>query len=196
MLKNGNIFLQCVTEILKWNPEMNKRNRLAVVIFFAAITVGLLTAYSPVKEFNVKAPELKSEQWLNSGPLNWSMLKDKVVLVEFWTFDCYNCKNVEPYVKSWYDKYKNRGLEIVAVHTPEFDHEKKLSNVKEYIADHGITYPVAIDNDFIIWRSYSNRYWPAMYIVDKKGTVRFRFIGEGNYKLIEQTLVKLLNETG
>ena len=174
---------------------MNMRNRLVIVLFFAAITVGLVTGYSPVKEFNVKAPDITSEQWLNSEPLNWSKLKNKVVLVEFWTFDCYNCKNVEPYVKSWYDKHKNKGLEIVAVHTPEFDHEKKLSNVKEYITDHGITYPVAIDNDFKIWRNFSNRYWPAMYIVDKKGIVRFRFIGEGNYKRIEDTLVQLLNES-
>ena len=115
--------------------------------------------------------------------------------MEFWTFDCYNCKNVEPYIKGWYDKYKSKGLEIIAVHTPEFDHEKKLDNVKDYIKDHSISYPVAIDNDFKIWKSYSNRYWPAMYIVDKQGMVRYRFIGEGNYPLIESTLVKLLDES-
>ena len=175
---------------------MKLRNKLVIVLFFAAITVGLVTGYSPVREFNVRAPEIKSEQWLNSKPLNWTALKNKVVLVEFWTFDCYNCKNVEPYVKTWYDKYKDRGLEIIAVHTPEFDHERKLANVKDYIEDHGITYPVAIDNDFKIWRSYSNRYWPAMYIVDKQGTIRYRFIGEGNYQRIENTLVNLLNEPG
>ena len=174
---------------------MTMQNRLLIIFLFAAITVGLVTGYSPAKEFNVKAPEIISEQWLNSPPLNWNKLKNKVVLVEFWTFDCYNCKNVEPYVKSWYKKFKNKGLEIIAVHTPEFDHEKKLDNVKEYIKDHGINYPVAIDNNFNIWRSYSNRYWPAMYLVDKQGVIRYRFIGEGNYTLIENTLQKLLAES-
>ena len=174
---------------------MNTRNRLVIILLFVAITVGLVTGYSPVQEFNVKAPDITSKQWLNSSPLDWTALKDKVVLVEFWTFECYNCKNVEPYIKQWYDKYKNKGLEIVAVHSPEFDRERKLENVKEYIKDHGITYPVAIDNDFKIWKNYSNRYWPAMYIVDKKGTIRYRFIGEGNYELIENTLVRLLDET-
>ncbi len=173
---------------------MNMRNRLLIVLFFAAITAGLLTGYSPVKEFNTRAPELTSGQWLNSTPLNWAALIDKVVLVEFWTFECYNCKNVEPYVKQWYDKYKNKGLEIVAVHTPEFDRERKLENVRQYIKDHNITYPVAIDNDFKIWKRFSNRYWPAMYLVDKSGTVRYRFIGEGNYQLIENTIMKLLDE--
>ena len=173
---------------------MSMRNRLIVILIFAAISVGLTTGYSPVQEFNVKAPAIESEQWLNSGPLDWAALKDKVVLVEFWTFECYNCKNVEPYVKQWYNKFKDRGLEIVAVHTPEFDRERKLENVKRYIKDHNITYPVAIDNDFKIWRNYSNRYWPAMYLVDKKGVVRYRFIGEGNYQLIENTLDKMLSE--
>ena len=172
------------------------RNRFIFLLFFIATTFILVSGFSPVTELKVKAPDISSTQWINSDPLNWEKLKGKVVMVEFWTFDCYNCKNVEPYVKTWYDKYKDKGLEIIAVHTPEFDHERKLSNVKDYIRDHGITYPVAIDNDFIIWRSYSNRYWPAMYIVDKTGTVRFRFIGEGNYKRIENTLVDLLNEPG
>lgn len=174
---------------------MSMRNRLVIILLFVAITVGLATGYSPVKEFNVKAPDITSRQWLNSGPLDWTALKDKVVLVEFWTFECYNCKNVEPYVKKWYDKYKTKGLEIVAVHSPEFDRERNVENVREYVKDHGITYPVAIDNDFKIWKNFSNRYWPAMYIVDKKGTVRYRFIGEGNYQQIENTLQKLLAES-
>ena len=161
---------------------MKTRNRLVIILFFVALVVGLATGYSPIKEFNVKAPEITSSKWLNSSPLNWEALKDKVVLVEFWTFECYNCKNVEPYVKGWYEKYKTKGLEIIAVHTPEFDHEKQIDNVKDYIKDHNINYPVAIDNDFKIWKSYSNRYWPAMYLVDKKGYVRYRFIGEGNYQ--------------
>ena len=115
-------------------------------------------------------------------------------MVEFWTFECYNCKNVEPYVKSWYKKFQSQGFEIVAVHTPEFDRERDINNVRAYIKDHAITYPVAIDNDFTIWRRFSNRYWPAMYLVDKQGNVRYRFIGEGNYSRIEKTIQALLNE--
>ena len=116
-------------------------------------------------------------------------------MVEFWTFECYNCKNVEPYIKTWYQKYNQKGFEIVAVHTPEFDRERDINNVRNYVKDHAITYPVAIDNDFRIWRRFSNRYWPAMYIVDKQGVIRYRFIGEGNYQKIEKAINLLLAET-
>ena len=171
------------------------RNRLIFLLFFVATTFILISGFSPVTELKVKAPDISSTQWINSDPLNWEKLKGKVVIVEFWTFDCYNCKNVEPYIKTWYQKYQTKGLEIVGVHSPEFDHERDINNVQEYVKDHAITYPVAIDNDFQIWRRFSNRYWPAMYIVDKKGNVRYRFIGEGNYQKIEKAINKLLAET-
>ena len=171
------------------------RNRLIFLLFFVATTFILISGFSPVTELKVKAPDISSTQWINSDPLDWEKLKGKVVIVEFWTFDCYNCKNVEPYIKTWYQKYQTKGLEIVGVHSPEFDHERDINNVQEYVKDHAITYPVAIDNDFQIWRRFSNRYWPAMYIVDKKGNVRYRFIGEGNYQKIEKAINKLLAET-
>jgi len=155
----------------------------------------LMTGFSPVTELNVTAPDISSKQWINSEPLNWDKLKGKVVMVEFWTFECYNCKNVEPYIKTWYQKYNQKGFEIVAVHTPEFDRERDINNVRNYVKDHAITYPVAIDNDFRIWRRFSNRYWPAMYIVDKQGVIRYRFIGEGNYQKIEKAINLLLAET-
>ena len=154
-----------------------------------------MTGFSPVTELKVKAPDIISNQWINSKPLDWNKLKGKVVMVEFWTFECYNCKNVEPYIKSWYQKYQNKGFEIVAVHTPEFDRERDVNNVRNYVKDHAITYPVAIDNDFHIWQRFSNRYWPAMYIVDKQGNIRYRFIGEGNYQKIEKAINKLLEES-
>ena len=173
---------------------MPMRNRLTFLFFFVAVIIAAATGFSPASEMNFKAPDVSSQRWLNTDPLNWEKLKGKVVMVEFWTFECYNCKNVEPYVKSWYKKFQSQGFEIVAVHTPEFDRERDINNVRAYIKDHAITYPVAIDNDFTIWRRFSNRYWPAMYLVDKQGNVRYRFIGEGNYSRIEKTIQALLNE--
>jgi len=117
-------------------------------------------------------------------------------MVEFWTFECYNCRNVEPYIKSWYQKYQTEGFEIIAVHTPEFDRERDVNNVRNYLKQHAISYPVAIDNDFSIWQRFSNRYWPAMYIVDKQGNLRYRFIGEGNYSKIENIIRQLIREPG
>lgn len=154
----------------------------------------LATGFSPVSELKLPAPAIDSNSWINSEPLNWDALKGKVVLVEFWTFECYNCKNVEPYIKGWYDQFQNQDFEIVAVHSPEFDRERDINNVRQYVKGHTITYPVAIDNDFKIWRRFSNRYWPAMYLVDKQGNIRYRFIGEGNYKRIEKSIETLLSE--
>ena len=170
------------------------RNRLAFFVFFVTSLIMLTTGFSPVSELKQPAPDISTEQWVNSKPLNWDSLQGKVVMVEFWTFECYNCKNVEPYIKSWYKKYNNKGFEIVAVHSPEFERERDINNVREYVKDHAITYPVAIDNDFKIWRRFSNRYWPAMYLVDEQGNIRYRFIGEGNYQRIENAIKTLLSE--
>ncbi len=170
------------------------QRKTVFLFFFIATVIALGTGLSPVSELNLKAPDINSKQWINSEPLNWDKLTGKVVIVEFWTFECYNCKNVEPYIKTWYDKFHNKGFEIVAVHSPEFDRERDVNNVQEYVKDHAITYPVAIDNDFKIWRRFSNRYWPTMYLVDKQGNIRYRFIGEGNYLRIEKAIETLLSE--
>ena len=170
------------------------RNRLILLLFISIIIAIFSSGLSTATELKTPVPDISAKQWLNSQSLNWGALKGKVVMVEFWTFGCSNCKAVEPHIKSWYQKYQPEGLEIVAVHSPEFNHERNIDNVREYIKDHAITYPVAIDNDFAIWRRFSNRYWPAMYIVDKQGMIRFRFIGEGRYDEIENILQKLLAE--
>ena len=168
------------------------RNKSVFLLFFVTTILALATGFSPVTELKAKAPDISSKQWINSEPLNWNTLQGKVVMVEFWTFECYNCKNVEPYIKSWHQRYQAKGLEIIAVHTPEFDRERDIDNVRQYVKDHAITYPVAIDNDFKIWRRFANRYWPAMYLVDKQGNIRYRFIGEGNYQSIEKAINSLL----
>lgn len=135
-------------------------------------------------------------QWLNSAPLTAERLKGKVVLVDFWTYSCINCLRSIPYVRAWAEKYKDDGLVVIGVHAPEFAFEKSIPNVEKAIADLGITYPVAVDNDYAIWRAFRNRYWPAHYFIDAKGNVRHHHFGEGDYDGSERVIQQLLAEAG
>ncbi|MGY4225105.1 cytochrome c biogenesis protein CcdA/thiol-disulfide isomerase/thioredoxin [Bradyrhizobium sp. USDA 4503] len=137
-----------------------------------------------------------AQQWLNSPPLSFSGLKGKVVLVDFWTYSCINCLRSLPYVRAWADKYRDRGLVVIGVHAPEFAFERNVDNVKRAVATLGISYPVAIDNDYRIWRSFENQYWPAHYFIDANGRVRHHHFGEGNYAESEQVIQRLLAEAG
>lgn len=141
-----------------------------------------------------RAPELANQTWINSAPLRLAGLRGKVVLVEFWTYGCSNCRNVEPYVKQWHGKYAPQGLVVIGVHAPEFAAESDVDNVKRYVAQRGIRHAVAIDNDFATWRRYNNRYWPTMYLIDKQGMIREIFIGEGDYARREKRIQALLAE--
>jgi len=134
--------------------------------------------------------------WLNSDPLTAAQLRGKVVLVDFWTYSCINCIRTIPYVRAWAEKYKDQGLVVIGVHAPEFAFEKNVDNVKKAIADFKIDYPVAIDNDYRIWRAFENNYWPAHYLIDAKGQVRYQHFGEGNYRQTEQAIQDLLHEAG
>lgn len=133
-------------------------------------------------------------QWLNSPALTNESLKGKVVLVDFWTFDCINCKHTLPYVKDWAKKYEKDGLVVIGVHTPEYGFERIIDNVKDKVKEYGITYPVAIDNNYAIWRNFDNQYWPAHYLVDAKGQVRYTHFGEGSYETQEKMIQQLLEE--
>ncbi|WP_404286706.1 cytochrome c biogenesis protein DipZ [Microvirga sp. RSM25] len=133
-------------------------------------------------------------QWLNSAPLTAEQLRGKVVLVDFWTYSCINCVRTVPYVRAWAQKYKDQGLVVIGVHTPEFAFEKKIDNVKRAIQNFGITYPVAVDNDFKIWRAFGNSYWPAHYFIDMDGRIRHHHFGEGDYEESEQVIQELLAE--
>ena len=135
-------------------------------------------------------------QWLNSPPLSAEALKGKVVLVDFWTYSCINCIRAIPYVKAWAEKYKDQGLVVIGVHAPEFAFEKNVDNVKKAIGDLGITYPVAIDNDYAIWRAFDNQYWPAHYFIDAEGRIRHHHFGEGEYDQSERVIQELLAEAG
>ncbi|UQS17388.1 cytochrome c biogenesis protein DipZ [Pseudomonas sp. HS6] len=133
-------------------------------------------------------------QWLNSPELNAESLRGKVVLVDFWTYDCINCQHTLPYVKDWEKKYGKDGLVVIGVHTPEYGYERIIDNVKDQVKKLGITYPVAIDNNYAIWRNFDNQYWPAHYLIDAKGQVRYTHFGEGRYEAQEQMIQQLLIE--
>jgi cytochrome c biogenesis protein CcdA/thiol-disulfide isomerase/thioredoxin len=135
-------------------------------------------------------------QWLNSPSLTTESLKGKVVLVDFWTYSCINCLRALPYVKAWADKYKDQGLVVIGVHAPEFAFEKNIENVKKAIGDLKIDYPVAIDNNYAIWRAFDNQYWPAHYFIDAQGRVRHHHFGEGEYDQSEHVIQQLLAEAG
>ncbi|ADV82392.1 cytochrome c biogenesis protein DipZ [Terriglobus saanensis] len=132
--------------------------------------------------------------WINSPPLTPESLRGKVVLVDFWTYSCINCLRTLPYLKAWNEKYKDSGLIILGVHTPEFPFEKDESNVRKAVHDLGVTYPVVMDNDYSIWRNFHNEYWPAHYFIDATGKIRFHHFGEGNYDESEKWIRELLEE--
>ncbi|MBX4996403.1 cytochrome c biogenesis protein DipZ [Rhizobium lentis] len=135
-------------------------------------------------------------EWLNSKPLTPEQLRGKVVLVDFWTYSCINCIRTIPYVRAWAEKYADQGLVVIGVHAPEFAFEKKIDNVKKAVGDFQIGYPVAIDNDYKIWRAFENSYWPAAYLIDAKGQIRYHHFGEGNYGRTEKAIQDLLREGG
>src|SRR6202012_145711 len=120
--------------------------------------------------------------WLNSPPLTPEGLRGKVFVIDFWTYSCINCLRSIPYVRAWAEKYKDHGLVVIGVHTPEFAFERNIDNVKRAIANLKIGYPVAIDNEYAIWRAFDNQYWPAHYFIDAQGRMRHRHFGEGEYE--------------
>jgi thiol-disulfide isomerase/thioredoxin len=134
--------------------------------------------------------------WLNSEPLTAAGLRGKVVLVEFWTYTCINWLRQLPYVRAWAEKYKDAGLVVIGVHTPEFAFEKDLDNVRRASMDMRVTYPVAVDSDGVIWRAFRNEYWPALYFIDARGRIRHRQFGEGEYERSETIIQQLLAEAG
>jgi cytochrome c biogenesis protein CcdA/thiol-disulfide isomerase/thioredoxin len=135
-------------------------------------------------------------QWLNSPPLTPEALKGKVVVVDFWTYSCINCLRSIPYIRAWAEKYQNQELVVIGVHTPEFAFEKNVDNVKKAVADLKISFPVAIDNDYVIWRAFKNNYWPADYFIDARGRIRDHSFGEGDYAASEHVIQQLLTKAG
>jgi thiol-disulfide isomerase/thioredoxin len=134
--------------------------------------------------------------WINSPPLTESAVRGKVTVVDFWTYTCINWRRTLPYVRAWAEKYKDHGLVVIGVHTPEFSFEKDLDNVRKATAVLEISYPIAVDSDYAIWRTFHNQYWPALYIVDAQGRLRSHQFGEGGYEESERVIQQLLTEAG
>jgi len=186
-------------------------SRKLLWLFASAATTALLataplspanaqdvTTTGPIRLAQVSgtAPEFVGlKNWFNSAPLRMADLRGKVVLVDFWTYGCINCVRTLPHVTKLQEKYRDKGLVIVGIHTPEFPFEKSAANVQAALRQHGISYAVAQDNESATWNAYGNHYWPAQYIVDQNGKIVFQHDGEGQYDRIEQTIQKLLNRT-
>ncbi|GAB2803311.1 thioredoxin family protein [Dyella kyungheensis] len=154
---------------------------------------GIASAETPAA--NSTAPGFDgATRWFNSPPLSMQSLRGKVVLVEFWTRECINCVHVLPHTKALYDRYAADGLVVVGVHTPEYDEERDASALKDAIGALDIKYPVAMDNDYRIWNAYGNRFWPAIYLIDREGHVVYRHVGEGDYDRTEARIRQLLGK--
>jgi len=158
---------------------------IIALLFLAAVAGTALAAPSQI-------PALKADRWVNSAPLTPEALRGKVVLVDIWEYTCINWIRTSPYVKAWNRDYAQLGLVVIGVHSPEFEFGKRPENVDRGIRDHGLTYPIAIDNDFVIWRALDNDSWPATYLFDAQGRLVKRWIGEGNYDQIESEIRRLL----
>ncbi|WP_186184385.1 cytochrome c biogenesis protein DipZ [Burkholderia gladioli] len=175
---NGNAMMSAATQSARQNAAM-------------------LRVSTPALPVEGDAPSLAgATEWLNSPPLTNASLRGKVVLVDFWTYSCINCLRTLPYVKAWARKYRNDGLVVIGVHAPEFAFERDIGNVKKATHDLGVTYPVAIDNGYSIWRAFNNEYWPAHYFIDAQGRVRYHHFGEGDYVQSERAIQQLLVEAG
>jgi thiol-disulfide isomerase/thioredoxin len=166
---------------------------VAALVSLIAIPIGL-AAKLPVER---PMPALEgATAWVNSQALNTQDLRGKVVLVDFWTYTCINWRRTMPYLRAWAEKYKDNGLVVVGVHTPEFSFEKDLGNVRRAAKELRVDYPIAVDSDYAIWKAFDNHYWPALYFIDAQGHIRHHQFGEGDYDRAEQVIQQLLTEAG
>jgi thiol-disulfide isomerase/thioredoxin len=168
-----------------------------LMLMLVAPLVSGMPGLSLRAEAGTAAPDLTGGgPWFNTDgrPLSMAELRGKVVGVEMWTAGCENCLNVLPYMKAWYAKYRAQGFVLVGVHTPEFAHEGKVDYVRAAIARLGIAYPVVMDDEYRIWNAYHNNYWPAFYLIDKRGQIRYTRFGEGDYDITERQIAALINE--
>jgi len=192
---------------------METKARRIILIFVIIIIMGVIIMVErgvcvpgtgckivnvPEKSEIGKAPEIIGiKHWINSKPLTVKEFQGKkIVLIDFWTYTCINCIRTLSYLKEWDEKYSKKGLQIIGIHTPEFDFEKKRENVEQAVNDFKIKYPVGMDNDYSTWNNYENRYWPAKYLIDKEGYIKYFHFGEGNYEETEKKIQELLEELG
>ena len=200
----------------KGKARIMKANQLVLVAMLAGTSVGptgtlaedkiMMHKMPPAMEMMSARVQLPAEgelsslssatEWLNSQPLTADSLGGKVVLIEFWTYTCINWLRSAPYVRAWAEKYKDQGLVVIGVHAPEFAFERNVDNVRQAARNLKVGYPIAIDNDYAIWRAFRNQYWPALYFVDAQGRTRQHHFGEGDYEQSERFIQQLLTEAG
>ena len=189
---------------------MERRQNMLIGIVVGVVIVGALVyvtgltkqLLSPFRSSSAiyksseaaTAPDLASGDWINSEPIKLKDLRGRVVLVEFWTFGCYNCRNTLPFVKSWHERYHDKGLTVIGVHSPEFDDERKVENLRREVTSLGIRYAVVTDNDYQTWNAYHVEAWPTTFLLDKQGRIRWMHVGEGDYDEAERLIQKLLDE--
>ena len=188
---------------------MDRRRNLLIGIVVALVIVGasvaatgftrrLLSPFRIITAHNGSdlsaAPDLAAGDWINSEPLQLKDLRGRVVLIDFWTFGCYNCRNTLPFIKTWHDRYRDKGLTVIGVHSPEFDFERKVENLRREVASLEINYPVVSDNDYKTWDAYNVAAWPTIFLLDKQGRIRWMHVGEGNYDEAERLIQALLAE--
>jgi len=190
---------------------MDGRRNMLIGIVVAVLIVGALSyatgltklirsSFGSSTEYksseSTAAPELAAGEWINSAPLKLNDLRGRVVLIEFWTFGCINCRNTLPFLKSWHDRYQEKGLTVIGVHSPEFDEERKVENLRREVTSLGIRYAVVTDNDYQTWNAYRVEAWPTAFLLDKRGRIRWMHVGEGSYDEAERLIQKLLAENG
>lgn len=188
---------------------MDRQRNMLIGIFAGIVVVGasiavtgfskrLLSPFRTYTEYkssgSATAPELTAGEWINSEPLKLKDLRGRVVLIDFWTFGCFNCRNTLPFVKRWDDRYGEKGFTVIGVHSPEFDDERKVENLRREVASLGIRYPVVTDNDYQTWNAYNVEAWPTIFLLDKQGRIRWMHVGEGDYDEAERIIQKLLAE--
>jgi len=188
---------------------MNRSRNLLIGIVVGVVIVGasiyatgltklLLSPFGSTAEYksskSAVGPELAAGDWINSAPLKLKDLRGRVVLIEFWTFGCINCRNTLPFIKGWHDRYRDQGLTVIGVHSPEFDEERKVENLRRAVASLAIRYPVVTDNDYQTWKAYDVEAWPTTFLLDKQGRIRWKHVGEGDYDEAERQIQKLLAE--
>jgi thiol-disulfide isomerase/thioredoxin len=189
------------------STEINHNRRSFLTTTVQAIAATQIGRLDPTKQHATgataelpiegKLPSLVgATTWLNSQPLTVDELRGKVVLINFCTYTCINWLRQLPYVRAWAEKYQDQGLTVIGVHTPEFEFEKNVDNVRRALAEMRIDYPIAVDNDYAVWRAFGNRYWPALYFIDTQGRIRHHHFGEGEYERSEQVIQQLLSEAG
>jgi thiol-disulfide isomerase/thioredoxin len=159
-------------------------------LFFHGLPTGRVASQSELASLE------RANEWLNSPPLTASALRGKVVLIDFWTYTCINWMRTLPFVRAWAEKYKDQGLVVIGVHSPEFSFEKNITNVRWAVKALRVDYPVVLDSEHVIWRAFNNQYWPALYFIDAQGRVRHYHFGEGSYEQSEMVIQRLLTEAG